>query len=201
MNIRSGNLTIPSKSDIAKRKKKLDTWLKGLEEDGSMSEKKLCTLLRSSVRQVWFKHPVKLSYLYSKTYPDMDNSTRTKWLVDCEHCRKPFKTNEVQVDHIIGEHSLLCLEDVVPFAKSILGVSHDDLRILCIPCHEACTYSERYGLSVEEAFAEKKVIAKIKQTVAKQKAELKKFGYKPAEYSNEDKRRALYRLLLKENKI
>tara|TARA_R100000541_G_C1897352_1_gene84133 strand:- start:120120 stop:120707 length:588 start_codon:yes stop_codon:yes gene_type:complete len=194
-------LTVPSKSDIAKRKKKLDTWLKGLEEDGSMSEKKLCTLLRSSVRNVWMRHAVKLSYLYSKTYPDMDNSTRTKWLIDCEHCGEAFKTSDVQVDHIVGEHSLLTLEDVVPFARSILGVSHSDLRILCVPCHEAITYAERYGLSIEEAFAEKKVIAKIKQTVAKQKAELKKFGYKPAECSNEDKRRALYRLLLKDGKI
>jgi hypothetical protein len=194
-------VTVPSKADIAKRKKKLDTWLKGLEEDGSMSEKKLCTLLRSSVRQVWMKHPVKLSYLYSKTYPDMNNATRTKWLIDCEHCKKAFKTSEVQVDHVVGEHSLKSLEDVVPFATSILGVSHEDLRILCVSCHEICTYSERYGISIEAATEEKKVIAKTKQTVAKQKAELKKLGYKPAEYSNEEKRRSLYRELLKKGKI
>ena len=35
----------------------------------------------------------------------------------------------------------------------------------------------------------------------KQKAELKKLGYKPADYSNEDKRRNLYRELLKTGKI
>lgn len=194
-------MTVPSKSDINKRKKKLETWLKGLEEDGSMSEKKLCTLLRGAVRNVWLKHPVKLSYLYSKTYPDMNNATRTKWLIDCEHCSKSFKTSDVQVDHIIGEHSLLTLEDVVPFAESILGVSHEDLRILCIPCHEAITYAERYGMTVEEAFEEKKVIVKIKQTVAKQKAELKRFGYKASDMSNNDKRRELYRKLLKLGKI
>lgn len=189
-------MTVPSKADIAKRNKKLDTWLKGLNEDGSMSEKKLCTLLRSSVRNVWMKHPVKLSYLYSKTYPDMNNATRTKWLVDCEVCGDSFKTNDVQVDHINGEHSLLSLDDVVPFATSILGVSHDDLQIACIPCHECLTYAERYGMSVEDAKKEKAVIAKLKQPVMKQKTELKKAGYKPKDISNADKRRVCYRELL-----
>lgn len=189
-------MTVPSKTDISKRKKKLDTWLKGLNEDGSMSEKKLCTQLRSAVRKVWMQHPVKLSYLYQKTYPDMDDSTRTKWKVDCEICGESFKTSEVQVDHIKGEHSLLCLDDVVPFAKSILGVNHSDLQIACVPCHEALTYSERYGMSLEDARKEKSVIAKINQTVAKQKAELKKLGFKPTEMSNEDKRRECYRKVL-----
>lgn len=189
-------MTVPSKADISKRKKKLDNWWKGLNEDGSMSEKKLCTLLRSSVRQVWMKHPVKLSYLYTKTYPDMNKATRTKWLVDCEICNKSFKTNDVQVDHIKGEHSLLTLDDVVPFATSILGVNHEDLQIACISCHECLTYAERYDMSMEDAKKEKAVIAKLKQTVAKQKVELKKAGYKPTEISNADKRRECYRKLL-----
>mgnify|MGYP000318381085 CR=1 FL=1 len=194
-------MTIASKEDISKRKKKLDTWLRGLNEDGSMSEKKLCTLLRSSVRNVWMKHPVKLSYLYSKTYPDTNKNTRTKWLIDCEVCNRCFKTSEVQVDHIVGEHSLLSLEDVVPFAKSILGVSHKELQIVCVPCHEILTYSERYGVSIEEATAEKKVIVKINQPVSKQKVELKKYGIKDKDMSNADKRRYIYRKLLKEGKL
>tara|TARA_R110000851_G_scaffold63646_3_gene145470 strand:- start:417 stop:995 length:579 start_codon:yes stop_codon:yes gene_type:complete len=186
-------MTLATKVDITKRKKKLDTWLRGLNEDGSMSEKKLCTLLRSSVRNVWMRHPVKLSYLYSKTYPDKDPSTRTKWLIDCEMCKCSFKTNDVQVDHIHGENSLLSLDDVVPFAISILGVAHEDLRILCIPCHEAQTYASRYSMTIEEAFAEKAVIAKLKQPVVKQKLELKRLGFKPKEITNADKRRECYR--------
>ena len=193
-------MTLATKSDIEKRKKKLDTWLRGLNEDGSMSEKKLCTLLRSSVRNVWMRHPVKLSYLYSKTYPDKNPATRTKWLIDCEMCNCSFKTSDVQVDHVHGEHSLLSLGDVVPFATSILGVSHEDLQILCIPCHEALTYSERYNMTLEEAFAEKDVIAKLKQTVPKQKQELKYAGFKPKDISNADKRRECYRKMIGERK-
>lgn len=191
-------MATPTRTDISKRKKKLEQFMKGLEPDGSMSEKKLCTKIRSAIRQTWMHSDVKLAYLYSHTYPDANPNTRTKWLIDCELCGGSFKQSDIQVDHIIGEHSLLSLEDVVPFAKSILGVTHEDLRCLCIPCHEAVTYAERYSMSIEDAFAEKAVITKLKQTVANQKAELKKAGYKPKDISNADKRRKCYRELVNE---
>ena len=190
-------MVLATKADINKRKKKLETFLKGLNDDGSMSEKKMCTQIRSAIRGVWMKHPVKLAYLFSHTYPDKNPATRTKWLGDCALCKGSFKQGDLQIDHIKGEHSLLTLDDVVPFANSILGVTQKDLRLLCIPCHEVVTYAERYHMSIEEATAEKAVIAKLKQTVAKQKAELKKAGYKPVDISNADKRRVCYRELLK----
>ncbi len=189
-------MTVPSKEDITKRKTKLDKMLRGLEDDGSMSEKKLCTQLRSAVRQVWAMHDVKVSYLMSKSFADMDNSTRTKWLVSCEMCGENFKTNDVAVDHVKGEHSLKTFEDLVPFATSILGVSHEDLQICCHPCHDAKTYSERYGVTLEEAFAEKPVIVKINQKVPVQKKELLAAGFKAKDITNNDKRRECYRKLL-----
>lgn len=189
-------MTQPSEEDIRKRQEKLDKLLKGLNEDGSMPEGKLCTQLRSAVRQVWKMHDVKVSYLMKQSYADMDMTTRTKWLVDCEICKEPFKTSEVQIDHVVGEHSLKTFEDLVPFSKSILGVSHEDLRVLCVPCHEAVTYSSRAGITLEEAFKEKPVIAKINQPVAVQKKELLKAGYLAKEITNEEKRRNCYRELL-----
>lgn len=190
-------MTVPSKLDIEKRQQKLDKLLKGLNEDGSMPESKLCTQLRSSVRSVWKMHDVKVSYLMKQSYADIDPNTRTKWLVDCEICGQPFKTSEVQIDHIKGEHSLKTFEDLIPFAQSILGVSHDDLRVLCIPCHEAVTYMERYGVTLEEAIEEKVVIQKINQTVSTQKSELQGLGYTAKDISNNDKRRDAYRECLK----
>lgn len=193
-------MVVATKSEINKRKKKEEQFKKGLDEKGKMSDKKLCTQIRSAVRQAWMKHDTKLAYLYEKTYPDTNPKTRTKWLVDCEMCHTPTKISAIQVDHLSGEHSLLTLEDVVPFAKSILGVGFEDLQCVCVPCHEAKTYSERYSMSLEEAFKEKEVISKLKQTVAKQKAELKKAGYLPKEISNEAKRRECYRKLLRGEK-
>jgi len=186
----------PTKEDIRKRQEKLDKLLKGLNDDGSMPEGKLCTQLRSAVRQVWMRHDVKLSYLMKQSYADMDMTTRTKWKVDCQICNKSFKTSDVEIDHVVGEHSLKTFEDLLPFSKSILGVSHDDLRVLCVPCHSAVTYSSRAGITLEEAFKEKPVIAKINQTVAVQKKELLKAGYLAKDITNEEKRRNCYRELL-----
>lgn len=194
-------MTVPSKQDIEKREQKLSKLLKSLNEDGSMPESKLCTQLRSAIRQVWKMHDVKVSYLMKKSYPDMDNSTRTKWLVDCECCGESFKTSDVQIDHIKGEHSLKSFEDLLPFAESILGVSHNDLQVVCVPCHEALTYSERYNVSLEQAFKEKVIIKKLNQKVPDQKKELISFGYKPKDITNESKRKDCYRVLLEKGLI
>lgn len=194
-------MTVPTNSDISKREAKLDKLLKGLNEDGSMPESKLCTQLRTAVRKVWSMHDVKVSYILSKSYPDMNPNTRTKWLVDCEMCGKPMKCNEVEVDHIVGEHSLKSFGDLVPFAQSILGVSHNDLQILCPECHDCKSYSERYGVTLEEAAKRKVVIAKLKQKVPQQKKELQNFGYPSKDISNEAKREACYLELLEGGKI
>lgn len=187
----------PTKAEIAKREKKLEQFEKGLDETGKMSEKKLCSQIRSAIRQVWMKHDTKLAKIYRQTKPDNDPSTRTKWLIECESCGKDTKLSDIECDHIKGEHSLKTLEDIVPFAQSILGVGYDDLQLVCSDCHSIITYAERYGMSFEEAKKEKEVIAKLKQTVTKQKQELKKAGFKEKDISNADKRREAYRELLK----
>ena len=191
-------MTVPSKSDIEKRQKKLEQFKKHLDEDGRVSEKKLCSDLRSAIRAVWMKHDTKLSYLYERTVPDMNPDTRTKWLVQCECCKEMFKLGDVEINHLKGENPLRTLDDVLPFAQSILGVSYDDIEILCKPCHSIFTYAERYGVSLEAAKKEKAVIEKINQTVAIQKKELLAAGFKAQDISNEDKRREAYRKLLGE---
>jgi hypothetical protein len=194
-------VTIPSKADIDKRKKALEKFKAGLDSDGRASEKSLCTAIRSAVRLTWMRHNTKLAYLYEHTYPDMNPNTRTKWLCDCEMCGKAFKLADIEVNHRSGENSLLSFEDMVPFAKSILGVGFDDIEVLCKDCHSLLTYSSRYGVTLEEAKERKIVIQKLKQTVAKQKKELLAFGFKQSEISNETLRQQCYEKLLKENKI
>ena len=194
-------MTIPSQVDIDKRKEKLNKLLKGLNEDGSLPESKLCTQLRSAIRKVWFQHDVKLSYLNSKVYPDMNDATRTKWLVDCEICGKSMKITDAVVDHIKGEHSLKTLEDLIPFAKSILGVTHKDLQVLDEGCHLIKTLSERRHITFEEASRRKVVIQKMKQTSSRQKNELKSFGYSGKEISNAEKREQCYEELQDTGKI
>lgn len=191
-------MTVPSKADLAKRKKALEGFKKKIGDDGRMTEKALCSAMRSAIRALWMKHDVKLAFLYENTIPDLNPNTKTKWLYKCEYCGGLFKQSDIQVDHRCGEHPLTTLEDILPFAQSILGVTKEDLAITCIDCHAIKTYSERYGMSLEDAKKEKAIIAKTNQTVAAQKKELLAAGYKAKDISNEEKRREAYRELLKE---
>lgn len=194
-------MTVPSKADIEKRKKALEKFKAGLDAEGRCTEKSLCTAIRSAVRKTWMRHPTKLAYLYEHTYPDMNPDTRTKWLCDCEMCGKAFKLADIEVNHKKGENSLLSFDDMAPFAKSILGVGFEDIEVLCKDCHAILTYSERYGVSLDEARKKKVVIQKLKQKVATQKKELLAYGFKKSDITNEDLRQACYEKLLEENKI
>lgn len=191
-------MTVPSQADINKRKKALEGFKKKLDADGKASEKALCSAIRSAIRGVWMKHDTKLAYLYERTIPDMNPNTRTKWLIQCECCGEMFKLGDVEINHKKGENQLLSFEDVLPFTKSILGVGFDDIEVLCKDCHSTLTYSERYGVTLDQARLEKDVIKKINQAVAVQKKELLAHGYKATEISNEEKRRDAYREILKE---
>lgn len=193
-------MTVPSKADIEKRQKALEKFKSKLDANGKASEKSLCSAIRSAIRGVWMKHDTKLAYLYERTIPDMNPDTRTKWLIQCECCGEMFKLGDVEINHRKGENQLLSFEDVLPFTQSILGVGFDDIEVLCKGCHSILTYSERYGVTFEEAKKEKAVIEKINQTVAKQKKELLAAGFTHKDISNEEKRRECYRKLIGENK-
>ncbi len=178
-------MTVPSKVDIQKREAKLKEFLKKLDSDGKASEKFMVSVVRSAIRNSWMKSPTKLAYLYMNTIPDMDDSTRTKWLSRCEMCGELFKLTDLQVDHRIGNHSFTKLDDFESYFNNILMVGFDDLQILCKQDHEVKTLSEANGISIEQARVLKEVIRmeKAKSDVAF----IKKAGYTPG--SNKDKRR------------
>lgn len=74
--------------------------------------------------------------------------------------------------------------------------AQSNMQILSTEYHKVLTYANKHNLSIEEATAEKGVIAKLKKTVPKQKAELIKYGYSVDEVSNDGKRRECYREML-----
>lgn len=159
-------MTVPSQADIKKREDKLKEFMKKLNEDGSPREKHVVSVVRSAIRQAWMKSDVKLAYLYSKTIPDMDDSTRTKWLVPCEICGKMFKLTDVQIDHKLGNHSFTKVTDFENYFNNILMVGFDDLQILCEDDHLSKTLSEKLGISFQEAVLEREVIKVCKMKAA-----------------------------------
>ena len=178
-------MTVPSKLDIKKREDKLQTFLKRLNEDGSPQEKHVVSVVRSAIRSAWMKSDVKLAYLYMNTVPDMDDSTRTKWLCKCEICGGMFKLTDIEIDHKTGNHSFTKVDDFRSYFDNILMVGFDDLQALCVECHSCKSLSERLGISFTEASYHKQAIALAKSK--QDSAWLKDRGIQPA--SNAAKRR------------
>ena len=158
-------MTVPSKLDIKKREDKLKQFLKKLDKGGKPQEKHVLNVVRGAIRSAWMKSDVKLAYLYMNTIPDMDDSTRTKWLAKCEMCGGLFKLTDIEIDHRYGNHTLTKVEDFENYFNNILMVGFDDLSILCKEDHAVKTLAESQGISIDAARLEKKVIAICKQPV------------------------------------
>ena len=153
-------MTVPSQADIKKREDKLKEFMKRLNEDGSPQEKHVVAVVRSAIRQAWMKSDVKLAYLYSKTIPDLDDSTRTKWLVRCEICEGLFKLSDVEIDHKYAgnKYPFTKVEHFQDYFDNILMVGFDDLQILCKDDHLSKTLSESLNISFDDAKIEREVI-------------------------------------------
>lgn len=190
-------MTVPSQADIKKREAKLQQFLKKLDADGKPQEKHVLSVVRGAIRSAWMKSDVKLAYLYMNTIPDMDDKTRTKWLVKCEMCGELFKLTDVEIDHRNGNHTFTKVEDFENYFNNILMVGFDDLSILCKEDHACKTLAESQGISIESARLEKKVIAITKQPAKLIDAYLAENGVTGVT-KNKDARRDAVRKLLKE---
>ena len=169
---------------------------KNLDEEGRASESSMLSVVRGAVRKAWMRHPTKLSFLArERVYVgDVPESCRpsglranSKWLYLCNICDNYFLLKDIEVDHIKGEHTLKDLESLPKFTSSVLGISWNDLQILCKDCHQVKTYAERYDMSFQEALLEKEVISVMNLKASGQRSWLKKRGITPA--SNAEKRR------------
>ena len=179
-------MTIPSQTDLNKREQKLKGFLKNLDKDGKTKEVRAIGAVRSAIRQAWMKSDTKLAYLYMNTIPDMDDSTRSKWLFKCEICGDLFKLADIEVDHKSGNHPFTKVEEFENYFENILMVGFDGLQILCKDDHDTKTLMESIGCTWGEALAHKQAIEIIKSK--KDKEWLEERNIKPA--SNQKARRA-----------
>lgn len=160
------------------------------------------TYLRGCLRKAWTRNPVKLSYIQHMRYriknPNPNGRAATVWGFECEMCCKEFVMNECQVDHIVPAGKLNQVEDIPGFIERLLFVTFEDLRLVCKFCNSALAYSDRHGLSFEEAVVEKQVIAFGNIKIPKQIDILRKYGYSESSVSNAKKRKDAYREVLKD---
>lgn len=194
-------MTVPSQADLKKREDKHKRFLKRLTPTGHPQEKHVISVVRSAIRQAWMKSDTKLAFMYSKTIPDMDDSTRTKWLYKCEICGNMFKQNEIEIDHKQGHKSSFTKpSEFEEYFNNILMVGFDDLQVLCKDgCHPIKTLSESLGITFEEAKIEKEVISICKLPAKKIDDWLAENGINCAK--NKDARRDAVRgVLMKQEK-
>ena len=191
-------MTIPSQADIKKREDKLKQFLKKLDEDGKPKEKDVVAVVRSAIRSAWMKSDVKLAYLYSKTVPDFDDSTRTKWLCQCEICGDFFKLSDVEIDHkwTGNQYPFTEVGHFKNYFDNILMVGFDDLQVLCKQDHATKSYMEKNGCTWDQAVREKLAIALVKDK--KDVVWLKEKGYTPAT-SSAKRRLQIVEILKREN--
>lgn len=150
------------------------------------------TWLRSGLRSMSRRFPPVYECLAAAKRPaPKDAPARQKIAYECAMCKGLFPSKQVNVDHVDDAGTLQKEEDITPFILRLF-CDPSKLQVLCKSCHDAKSYASKNGVSLEEAFLEKKVIAQLKK---KQEALalLREHGYTGITVSNETKRRNLLR--------
>ena len=123
--------------------------------------------LRGGIRRaIWNRSPIKHTVIQKQRKKVLNEKTGNMvWGGTCYLCGQDFVMKDLQVDHIVGEHSLKEIDDIQSFVESMTCLSEDMLGLCCKPCHSAKTLQERKGISFEEAKTEKRVIELTKMPV------------------------------------
>lgn len=141
---------------------------------------------KGTIRRGWSRHPIR--NLYLKQHRERGklgrvtkkNKTGEVWCVRCECCGELVRQSQVEVDHIHASEQERWYDDIDAFVKRMYLVTFDDLQILCKPCHEIKTLSDRLKCSFDRAkYIEKPRIAFEKKKAKEQVDTLTKLGIIP----------------------
>ena len=122
------------------------------------TDAKFYSWLRSGLRKsVWQFHPVKLAYKNKCVVPPPVGYTgRAKRLVVCGLTGEYVGVSAAEVDHVDGNVSLRCVDDILPFLLHL--ACPDKMQVVSKDAHKVKSYAERWGISFEEALLVKRAI-------------------------------------------
>lgn len=138
------------------------------------TETQMTNWLRSALRRVWSKHPIKLGLLQKKRYKSVVGN-RAIFVIKCERCEKPTKQADIEVNHKVQAGSFT-LETFGEWVQRLLIVKEEELELLCKDCHGVQTYSERYNVDLKEAEIQKARVVFSKLPIHEQDKILTQFG-------------------------
>ena len=121
---------------------------------------KFWSYLRGALRRgLWEKSPMKLKFKNKNVSPPpSDYKGRGRKGDYCALTGEWTPVSKMEVDHIEGNKSLLCEEDIVPYILHLLA-DEDELQLVSKDAHKVKSFSERQGISFDEAKATKEAIA------------------------------------------
>lgn len=164
----------------------LNTEFKRMAEEFEISDKEVLSSVRTMIRSCWGDSIFKTEFLKRNSELVVNENPRSKKRYPmvrkyrCAICGELFGSTEVELDHLESENTLTSYEHINDFMTNIVLTSPDKLQVLCkdkkskklgvtrFGCHSTKTYSERYGVSFEEARAEKETLQLIKQKKEKE---------------------------------
>ena len=131
------------------------------------TESAFMSWLRGGIRRsLWNRHPVKLEFINKnrKRIPNPNPKGKVKevWGGVCALTGETHVIANLEVDHVQGNHSLRCIEDIQKFVEGISIITLDDLQFVSKEAHKIKSYAEKHNVSFEEARVEKKAIQLVK---------------------------------------
>ncbi len=159
---------------------------KRMAEEFEISDKEVLSSVRTMIRSMWSDGVFKLEFLKRNSVLIPNTNTRSMKRFPmvrkykCAMCGEYFGSQEIELDHVISENPLTTYEHINDFFTNIILTSPDKLQVLCkdkktkkdgvirFGCHSVKTFSERYGVTVEEALAEKKAKQIVDKKLDKQ---------------------------------
>ena len=165
------------------------------------TESSFMSYIRGGIRRsLWNRSPVKLEFIKNNRYkiknPNPNARVKEVWGGKCALTGEELPLNQLECDHIVGNHSLQSLDDLQSFIEAIVLVTEDDLQFVSKEAHKVKSYSEKMGISFEEAYAEKRAISIISSK--QDKAVLEEAGIVPAS-NQKGRREQLVKLFMKED--
>lgn len=109
----------------------------------TLTESQFWGFLRSGLRRQfrYWKPMLEAKKLAKRAYKG-DNK-RQKFEYQCNHCKQWFKDKDIQIDHTIPVGSLLSWQDLAPFVQRLIPEDPASFQVLCKPCHQVKTNTER----------------------------------------------------------
>lgn len=165
------------------------------------TEAAFLTWLRGGIRRsLWARHPIKLEFLkkHRKRIPNPNPRGKVAfvWGATCALTGRDYPLKDIEVDHIVGEHSLSSLDRLQSFIEGIVLVGEDDLQLVSKEAHKIKSYADKHKITFKEASAVKKAIDWEKRPAKDVVAFLAGHGYN-GKMTKAQRRAALEEIFLK----